>query len=62
MYSVAAGFIFLLVVERYFSINRVRNGSEWQNVRTFRGGWFGISEISVHSIEGVAIGLTKGII
>lgn len=59
MYSVAAGFIFLLVVQRYFSVKRIRNGSEWQNVRNTRGGWFGTSAISVHSfIEGAAIGLS----
>jgi zinc transporter ZupT len=59
MYSVAAGFIFILVVQRYFSIKRIRKGSEWRNVRNTRGGWFGTSAISVHSfIEGAAIGLS----
>ena len=59
MYSVAAGFIFILVVQRYFSIKRIRHGSEWQNVRNTRGGWFGTSAIAVHSfIEGAAIGLS----
>jgi zinc transporter ZupT len=58
MYSVATGFFFLLVVERYFSIKRVSVDGEYQNKRRNRGGWISTSEIAVHSfIEGVAIGL-----
>jgi zinc transporter ZupT len=59
LYSVAAGFVFLLVVERYFSVKRLLVEGKHQNVPTVRGGWFAASEISVHSfIEGMAIGLS----
>ncbi len=58
MYSVVIGFIFLLVIERYFSIKRIHGEGERHNVRRKHGGWFGALEISLHSfIEGIAIGI-----
>jgi len=62
MYSMLAGFFFLLVIERFFSVRRVYISGKYQNVRRGRGGWFGTGEIAVHSfIEGVAIGLSFGL-
>ena len=59
MYSVAAGFVFLLVIERYFSIKRVHHGAEWQNILYSRRRLVWQITISAHSfIEGVAIGLS----
>lgn len=58
MYITAAGFIFLLVLERYFSVHHVCEGNVCRNVRHPRGGLFGASELSVHSfMDGFAIGL-----
>jgi ZIP family zinc transporter len=58
MYFVAAGFVFLLILERYFSIVRVLEGQTYKNVRRQWGGWLGAGEISAHAfIEGLAIGL-----
>ena len=59
LYSVAAGFVFLLAVERYFSVKRTYVEGKHRNMPTGRGGWFAASEISAHSfIEGMAIGLS----
>jgi zinc transporter ZupT len=58
MYPVAAGFIFLMVMDRYISVHRICKKGECRNVRHPRGGIFGASELSVHSfMDGVAIGL-----
>ncbi len=59
MFTVGGGFIFLLLLERYFSIHRVKEGEAFVNQRHHRGGWIGGGEISVHSfVEGLAIGLS----
>lgn len=58
MQITAVGFIFLLVLERYFSVHHVCEGNVCKNVRHPRGGLFGASELSVHSfMDGFAIGL-----
>ena len=59
MYVTAAGFIFLLILECYFSVHRVclPDGS-CSNVRHHRGGFFAAGELSVHSfMDGLAIGV-----
>jgi zinc transporter ZupT len=58
MYFTALGFIFLYVLERFFSVHRICNSSVCTNVRHSRGGLFGASELSVHSfMDGFAIGI-----
>jgi zinc transporter ZupT len=58
MYAVAVGFIFLLVLERYFSVHRVCEAGTCRNLRHPKGGLFGASEISAHSfMDGFAIGV-----
>jgi zinc transporter ZupT len=58
MYAVAAGFISLLVLDRYFSVHRICEGGICRNIRHPKAGLFGASELSLHSfMDGVAIGL-----
>jgi zinc transporter ZupT len=58
LYSVASGFIFLYVLERYFSVHHVCERNVCQNVRHPKGGIFGAAELSAHSfMDGFAIGL-----
>jgi zinc transporter ZupT len=57
-YAIALGFIFLYILERYFSVHRYCEGGECHNVRHRRGGWFGAGELSAHSyMDGLAIGI-----
>jgi ZIP family zinc transporter len=58
MYSLASGFIFLYILERYFSVHHVCEGSVCHNIRHPKGGLFGAAELSAHSfVDGFAIGL-----
>jgi ZIP family zinc transporter len=58
MYAVAAGFVFLYVLGRYFSVHHVCEANVCQNVRHPKGGVFGAAELSAHSfMDGFAIGL-----
>jgi zinc transporter ZupT len=58
MYAMASGFIFLYVLERYFSVHRVCEGTTCKNTRHAKGGLFGAAELSAHSfMDGFAIGL-----
>lgn len=58
MYSVAAGFMFLYALERYFSIHHICEGDTCQNLRHPKGGIFGAAELSVHSfMDGFSIGV-----
>jgi zinc transporter ZupT len=58
MYVVAAGFLFLLTLSRYICVHRICEGGECRNVRHPHAGWFGASELSIHSfMDGFAIGL-----
>ena len=59
MYLTAAGFIFLLILERYFSVHKVcfPDGT-CTNVHHPKGGLFGAAELSAHSfMDGLAIGI-----
>ena len=58
MYATAAGFLFLLILERYFSVHRVcRPDGSCSNVHHPKGGIFGAVELSAHSfMDGLAIG------
>jgi len=57
MYAVILGFILLLVLERYFSVHRVCDGSTCKNVRHPKGGIIGAAQLTVHSfMDGFAIG------
>jgi ZIP family zinc transporter len=59
MYVTAVGFIFLLILERYFSVHRIcLPDGTCSNVHHHRGGLFGASELSAHSfMDGLAIGI-----
>ena len=58
MYATALGFIFLYILERYFSVHRVCEGNTCKNIRHPKGGLFGAAELSAHSfVDGFAIGL-----
>jgi zinc transporter ZupT len=59
MYVTALGFIFLLILERYFSVHRVcLPDGTCTNERHPKGGLFGASELSAHSfMDGLAIGI-----
>jgi ZIP family zinc transporter len=58
MYVTAAGFLFLLTLSRYISVHHICEGGECRNVRHPQAGWFGASELSLHSfMDGFAIGL-----
>ena len=59
MYVAAVGFIFLLVLERYFSVHKVcfADGT-CTNVHHHKGGFLGAAELSAHSfMDGLAIGI-----
>jgi ZIP family zinc transporter len=58
MYMVALGFLFLLTLSRCIAVHHICEGGECRNVRHPQAGWFGASELSVHSfMDGFAIGL-----
>jgi ZIP family zinc transporter len=58
MYAVAAGFLSLFTLDRYFSVHRICEGGVCRNIRHPKAGLFGASELSLHSfMDGVAIGL-----
>lgn len=58
LYITALGFIFLYVLERFFSVKRIYGDNKWKNVRHAKGGFFGAGELSAHSfIDGFAIGI-----
>jgi zinc transporter ZupT len=59
MYAVAAGFLFLYILERYISVHHVCEAGVCENVRHPKGGIFGAVELSAHSfMDGLAIGLS----
>ncbi|MFX1497676.1 MAG: ZIP family metal transporter [Promethearchaeota archaeon] len=58
MYVTAAGFIFLLILERYISVHKVCEEDVCKNIRHPKGGLYGALELSAHSyIDGFAIGV-----
>jgi zinc transporter ZupT len=58
MYIVAIGFLFLLTLSRYISVHHICENGDCRNVRHPKAGWFGASELSIHSfMDGFAIGL-----
>ena len=59
MYVTAAGFIFLLILERYFFVHRVcLSDGRCTNVRHPKGGAFGSGELCAHSfMDGLVIGI-----
>lgn len=58
MYVTAAGFIFLLILERYISVHKVCEQDVCKNIRHPKGGLYGAIELSAHSyIDGFAIGV-----
>jgi zinc transporter ZupT len=58
MHVTALGFLFLYILERYFSVHRVCEAEVCKNVHHHSWGWIGAAELSVHSfMDGLAIGL-----
>ncbi len=59
MYVTAVGFIFLLILDRYFAVHRIcLPDGTCSNVHHHAGGFFGASELSAHSfMDGLAIGV-----
>ena len=59
MYVTAGGFIFLLILERYFSVHKVcLPDGPCTNVHHHKGGFLGAAELSAHSfMDGLAIGI-----
>jgi zinc transporter, ZIP family len=59
MYVTAVGFMFLLILERYFSVHRVcLPDGTCTNVHHHKGGFIGAAELSAHSfMDGLAIGI-----
>ncbi len=54
----AAGFVFLMILERYVSVTRVCDEDGCHNVRHRRAGYYGAGELAIHSyLDGFAIGL-----
>jgi zinc transporter ZupT len=57
MYVTALGFIFLYILERFFSVHRVCEDGVCRNERHPKGGVLGAAELSAHSfMDGFAIG------
>ncbi|MFW9991777.1 MAG: ZIP family metal transporter [Candidatus Odinarchaeota archaeon] len=57
MHMVAIGFVFLFILERYFSVHRICDEDGCENVRHQSGGVIGALELSAHSfMDGFAIG------
>jgi zinc transporter ZupT len=55
---VALGFVFLMFMERYLSVEWVQDGNGFKIIRRTRGGIIGAAELSLHSfLDGLAIGL-----
>src|SRR4030043_2319164 len=59
MYVTAVGFIFLLILDRYFSVHRIcLPDGTCTNERHPKGGLWGAAELSAHSfMDGLAIGI-----
>ncbi len=59
MYVTAVGFLFLLILERYFSVHRVcLSDGTCTNVHHPKGGLIAAAELSAHSfMDGLAIGI-----
>ena len=59
MYVTAIGFIFLLILDRYFAVHRIcLPDGTCSNVHHHTGGFFGATELSAHSfMDGLAIGI-----
>ncbi len=53
----AIGFVFLLILDRYITVHRICDEEGCRNERHKSGGFFGASELSIHSfLDGFAIG------
>jgi zinc transporter ZupT len=58
LYVLAAGFIFLYILERLLSVKKVPEGNGWKYIRHWPGGFFGAGELALHSfVDGFAIGI-----
>jgi len=59
MYALAAGFVFLYILERYFTVHHVCERNICENLRHPKGGIIGAAELSGHSfLDGLAIGMS----
>ena len=58
LYVTGLGFIFLYMLERLLAVKKVRSGSGWKYERQSTGGFYGASELALHSfVDGFSIGV-----
>ena len=58
MYTTVLGFIFLLIMDRYYSVRRVCENNVWRYIHNPKGGLFGAIELSFDSfMDGLTIGI-----
>jgi len=58
LYVMAAGFIFLYMLERLLAVKKVPDGDGWKYIRHSAGGFLGAGELALHSfVDGFAIGI-----
>ena len=58
LYVTGLGFIFLYMLERLLAVKKVRSGDTWKFERHSTGGFFGASELALHSfVDGFSIGV-----
>jgi ZIP family zinc transporter len=58
LHVVAAGFLFLYILDRYISVHRICDHGTCSNVHHRQWGWIGASELALHSVmDGLAIGV-----
>jgi ZIP family zinc transporter len=58
LYVMGLGFIFLYMLERLLAVKKVRSGDSWKYVRHSAGGFYGATELALHSfVDGFSIGV-----
>ncbi len=58
LYVAGLGFVFLYMLERLLSVKKVRSGDTWKYVRHSTGGFYGATELALHSfVDGFSIGI-----
>jgi ZIP family zinc transporter len=58
LYVTGLGFIFLYMLERLLAVKKVRSGDTWKFERHSTGGFYGASELALHSfVDGFSIGV-----
>jgi ZIP family zinc transporter len=58
LYFTGLGFVFLYMLERLLAVKKVRSGNTWKYERHSTGGFYGASELALHSfVDGFSIGV-----